>query len=99
MICVPGYAKSVRPPWQHRRAVKRRQIRALSLPGGIRDYEEDHIIPLEIGGAPMNIRNLRPERSPRKVKDRLENELREAVCAERTSLAEAQRQMAHYGRR
>ena len=44
-------------------------------------YEYDHLIPLELGGAPNSPRNLWPEpgASPN-PKDRLENRLRVLVC-------------------
>ena len=58
-------------------------------------YEEDHLILLELGGSPIDPRNLRPE--PNDVaggwgsftKDRLENALRERVCEHRITLARA----------
>jgi len=55
-----------------------------------RHYEEDHLIPLEIGGNPTDVRNLWPE--PRNSehsageKDKLENRLHELVCAQRLIL-------------
>ncbi len=66
----------------------------------MRDYEEDHLIPLELGGAPADRRNLWPEpRHPADgwtadEKDQLESALRRAVCDGTLSLGEAQRAIA-----
>lgn len=58
-------------------------------------HEYDHLIPLELGGAPNDTRNLWPEPggSPN-PKDRLEDRLRREVCARRVSLAAARREIA-----
>ncbi len=62
--------------------------------GPIADYEYDHFVPLELGGATNDPRNLWPEpgASPN-PKDAVEDQLRREVCAERISLAEAQREI------
>lgn len=96
-----GYTRSVRPPESYTEPLKRRQIREY----GYRDkkiwhYREDHLVPLEAGGAPYSPRNLWPE--PRYVvggwgsqtKDELENRLHDLVCSRRISLATAQRSIA-----
>ena len=62
----------------------------------MRDYEEDHLIPLELGGAPADRRNLWPEpRYPAdgwtaERKDQLESTLRRAVCDRTVALVAAQ---------
>jgi hypothetical protein len=62
------------------------------------DYEYDHLIPLEIGGAPEDTKNLWPE--PDKglwsslVKDKLENKLNQLVCDGQLPLVTAQQAMA-----
>ena len=44
-------------------------------------YEEDHFIPLELGGAPRNPKNLWPEpHSQSKLSDPLEAKLKKQVC-------------------
>lgn len=66
----------------------------------LRSYEEDHLVPLDLGGSPDDPRNLWPE--PRQAdgwcgadrKDELEAELARQVCAGRVPLAEAQREIA-----
>ena len=62
------------------------------------DYEEDHLISLEFGGAPSAEANLWPEpyNSPEgaRVKDVVENKLHSLVCDHAISLATAQRAIA-----
>lgn len=41
--------------------LKREQLANENLPGGPADYEEDHLISLELGGAPADSRNLWPQ--------------------------------------
>jgi hypothetical protein len=59
-ICVSGYTTTVRPPESVTEAVKVRAMAAYGL-AGLGSYELDHLIPLELGGAPADIRNLWPE--------------------------------------
>ena len=67
-ICVPGWARTVRPPRGFTSYLKRRQLAGLGFPDRrMRDYEEDHLIPLSLGGAPADRRNLWPE--PRRPDD------------------------------
>ena len=99
-ICVPGWAHAIRPPSGYTTAVKRRQIAAAGLPGGMRAYEEDHLIPLELGGSADSSLNLWPE--PRhsadgwtaSQKDRLEDVLHRLVCSLLLPLPEAQAAIA-----
>ncbi|MGZ4493865.1 MAG: DUF3761 domain-containing protein [Nocardioides sp.] len=62
------------------------------------DYEEDHLISLELGGAPSDPANLWPEpyTSPEgaRVKDLVENKLHALVCARVISLATARHAIA-----
>jgi hypothetical protein len=52
----------VRPPQQYTHALKRQQIREFGYADGkLGDYEEDHLVPLGLGGAPYDPRNLWPE--------------------------------------
>lgn len=53
-------------------------------------YEEDHLIPLELGGAPRNPKNLWPEPRPQaKKSDPFETKLKRQVCKRQTTLARA----------
>jgi hypothetical protein len=58
-------------------------------------YEYDHLVPLELGGATNDPRNLWPEpgASPN-PKDSVENALNRKVCDEKMGLAKAQRLIA-----
>ena len=65
------------------------------------DYEEDHLIPLELGGNPTDPRNLWPEPletsisdGGAKFKDKVENHLHAQVCAGNITLEEAQKEIS-----
>jgi hypothetical protein len=94
-ICVRGYTKTVRPRESITEPEKLGSMDAYGDTGSPHDYEYDHLVSLELGGAPNDARNLWPEpgRSPN-PKDRLENRLHELVCTGRLSLSAAQRQIA-----
>jgi hypothetical protein len=62
------------------------------------NYEFDHLIPRELGGAD-DVRNLWPQTwANARVKDRRENALHRAVCAGTMSLTAAQDEMRRWGR-
>jgi hypothetical protein len=91
-ICVRGWTKTVRPPVEYTNELKLKQMLLYGLTGSPRDYQEDHLISLELGGDPRDPRNLWPEPYPRAAKvDTIENELNAKVCSGTMSLAEAQR--------
>ncbi len=98
VICRYGYTRSIRPPESYTEPLKLRQIRAYGLPGSPREYEEDHLVPLSIGGAPTDPANLWPE--PRsgannaEQKDHLETWAARMACAGRIPLSRLQREMA-----
>jgi hypothetical protein len=100
-ICVPRWTSTVRPPTSYTNALKVRQIGEYGYADTrTADYEEDHLVPLELGGAPHDPRNLWPE--PRYEaggrtagdKDSVENALRKKVCAGVLTLAAARDIMA-----
>lgn len=94
-ICSRGWTKTVRPPTSYTSALKIVQIREYGFTGGPVDYQEDHFISLELGGAPRDTKNLWPERRPRADQvDKIENELNAKVCSGEISLAEGQRREA-----
>ena len=94
-ICSRGWTKTVRPPSSFTSALKLVQMRQYGFRGGPADYQEDHFISLELGGAPNDPKNLWPERRPRADRvDTVENELNAQVCAGDISLAEGQRREA-----
>jgi hypothetical protein len=91
-ICVSGWTATVRPPEKYTSRLKRRQLPAGAL---LRDYEEDHLMPLELGGAPRDVANLNPVPITRAhADDRWENRLHRAVCAGTLTLAAARRRIS-----
>jgi hypothetical protein len=91
-ICRPGWPRTVRAPESYTYQLKRQQMAARHLPGRPRDYQEDHYVPLEIGGHPGDPRNLWPQPLyEANLKDILERALNRAVCGGKMTLAAAQR--------
>jgi hypothetical protein len=91
-ICRRGWTRSIRPPSGYTSRLKLEQMRAYRRSGGPMEYQEDHLISLELGGHPTDPRNLWPEPRPRADDvDLIENQLRADVCSGRLTLAEAQR--------
>src|SRR5438874_6363065 len=75
-ICVRGYASAVRPPLSYTNALKLKQMHQYGESGPPSNYEEDHLISLELGGSPRSARNLWPEPIERaRVVDKIENHL------------------------
>jgi hypothetical protein len=96
-ICVIGYTKTIRPPSNYTSSLKRQQLNSgYNYQGDLAmsDYEEDHLVPLTIGGSPKSVLNLWPE--PRNIsrgasaKDRLENKMHLMICSGMISLKSAQ---------
>ncbi len=99
-VCRSGWTATVRPPVSYTNQLKVQQIRAYHYADtSTAAYEEDHLIPLELGGAPSDPRNLWPEPysitlpdgTPvgARVKDAYEDALHREVCAGTLTLAEA----------
>ena len=90
-ICRHGWTATIRPPVDYTNALKRKQMRLYGETGSISDYQEDHLISLELGGNPTDPRNLWPEPYPRaSAVDQIENELNAQVCGGTLSLHDAQ---------
>ncbi len=91
-ICLEGWTRTVRPPVSYTNDLKRRGLRQYGLRGPPGDYQEDHLISLELGGDPTDARNLWPEPIDRAVQvDDVENELNQKVCSGEISLQEGRR--------
>jgi hypothetical protein len=93
-ICVSGWTATVRPPTSYTNALKVAGIADYGYSDtSLADYEEDHFVPLELGGAPRDPGNLWPE--PRfgtktaSTKDGVETKLKNAVCAGTITLSAA----------
>ncbi len=98
-ICTSGYAATVRPPVAVTDRIKREQMAAYGLQGQpLSAYELDHLISLELGGAPADVANLWPEPwtgdGNAHQKDAIETHLKRGVCSGAVSLADAQRMIA-----
>lgn len=89
-ICRHGWTKTIRPPVGYTNALKLQQMIRYAESGSPSNYEEDHFIPLELGGAPRNPKNLWPEpRSQSSQSDPLETKLKRQVCRGTLSLKAA----------
>jgi hypothetical protein len=90
-ICRRGWTSTIRPPTEYTDDLKRKQMRRYGETGSLSDYQEDHLISLELGGNPTDPRNLWPEPYPRAADvDQIENELNAEVCSGKLTLAQAQ---------
>ena len=91
-VCERGWTSTVRPPEGVTEQEKRASMAAYGDRGAIGDYEYDHFVPLELGGASNDPRNLWPEpgASPN-PKDAVEDELNQKVCDGQMTLGQAQR--------
>ena len=101
-ICVSGWTATVRPPASVTTNLKVAQLASGYTYKGdtaTGDYEEDHLISLELGGAPSAEANLWPEpyNAPEgaRVKDQVENKLHTLICGGSITLATAQRAIAN----
>lgn len=88
--------KSIRPPVSYTNPLKVKQIAEYGYTDtATKDYEEDHLISLELGGSPTDPENLWPEAYPvAKQKDTVENYLHKQLCAGAITLAQAQQEIA-----
>jgi hypothetical protein len=94
-ICRHGWTSTVRPPERITESEKRASMAAYGDHRPLSDYEYDHFVPLELGGATNDPRNLWPEPggSPN-PKDTVEDELNRKVCDGQMTLVHAQRAIA-----
>jgi hypothetical protein len=89
----------IRPAATYTNSLKVDHMRAYGLADQApSDFEEDHLIALELGGHPRDPKNLWPERLSGAFgalqKDRVENWAHDAICAGRMQLADGQKWMA-----
>jgi hypothetical protein len=102
-ICNPRWStKSIRPEETYTHRLKIEQIAEYGYSDSrLRDYEEDHFIPLELGGNPTAPKNLWPEPFDASIpdggahaKDKVENFLHAEVCSGSLTLEQAQREIS-----
>lgn len=103
-VCTAGWTATIRPPTSYTNALKGQQIAQYGYTiTAASAYEEDHLISLQLGGAPSDPRNLWPEPyemtlgdgrvTGARTKDVFETRLKVKVCAGTITLAEAQAQI------
>jgi hypothetical protein len=101
-ICNPRWStRFIRPEAGYTNRLKVEQIAEYGYSDSrVRDYEEDHFIPLELGGNPTDPKNLWPEPFDTSVadggahaKDRVENYLHAEVCSGSLTLEQAQHEI------
>jgi hypothetical protein len=94
VVCVRGYSRTVRPTYDY--AWRRFRVSVFRAYGisheQWKDFVLDHDVPLSLGGAPEDLRNVWPEpKVEAKRKDEVEDALLAAVCYRHTlTLAAAQ---------
>ncbi|WP_030910165.1 hypothetical protein [Streptomyces sp. NRRL F-5126] len=97
-ICVSGWTATVRPPTSYTNPLKVQGIADYGYANtSTSAYEEDHFIPLELGGSPRDPGNLWPEpysgTKTARSKDGVETKLKNAVCDGRITLSAARSAM------
>lgn len=101
-ICNPRWStRSIRPEAGYTNRLKNEQIEEYGYSDSRKkDYEEDHFIPLELGGNPTDPKNLWPEPFETSVpdggahsKDKVENYLHAEVCSGSLTLDQAQHEI------
>jgi hypothetical protein len=90
----PSWTETQRPPTSYTSQLRDLQMARYGMTGPTTGFREDHLISLELGGAPRDPNNLYPQTlDDSLVKDREENSLHDAVCAGSMSLADAQQRI------
>jgi hypothetical protein len=94
-ICTSGFTATIRPPVSYTDSLKITQLQQYGYADqNPKDYEEDHLVPLEVGGNPTDPKNLWPEPHygtyTSALKDELENKLHKMVCDGQLDLVTAQ---------
>ena len=98
-VCVRGYTDKVRPHKKYTNRLKHEQIEQYRLADrNVRNYELDHLIPLNIGGNPSDPKNLWPQSRQGEWSAEQKNDLEfvvyKMVCHGEISLHEAQQRIA-----
>ena len=94
-ICVRGWTATVRPNETYTEDLKKLQIGYYGYSDTyLSDYEEDHLIPLEVGGSPTSPLNLWPQSHYGNYtsydKDSLEDYVNAQVCDGKMTLTQGQ---------
>ena len=93
-VCVANWTKTVRPPASYTNKLKAQQMAELGLKGDPHLWEEDHRVPLSVGGCPTCASNLWPEQwsGPQgaHAKDAIEDRVHRAICNGSLTLKQGQ---------
>jgi hypothetical protein len=96
-IAVPNWTSTIRPPASVTGPMKLASMKAYGFTDSPGNYEYDHLISLELGGAPDDPRNIWPQHHAdathdigSQQKDKLENALKRQVVNGQLTLREAQ---------
>jgi hypothetical protein len=97
-ICKSGFTATIRPPTSYTNPLKFEQMQGYGLTGPPIDYEEDHLVSLQLGGDAQDPKNLWPEAyAPEpgaRQKDTVETALKRQVCDGKRTLSDAQHLIA-----
>jgi len=94
-ICVRGYTKTIRPPLSYTAPLKIQSIKDYGYRDtNPKDYELDHMCPLEAGCSPTDPKNLWAEILTGKygahAKDKVENWVHSQICSGKMTLQQGQ---------
>ena len=102
-VCKANWTGTVRPPVPYTNKLKATQMASTykslvaTFGASPSNYEEDHLISLQLGGSPTDPKNLWPEpyagNNARK-KDVIETKLKNLICTGKIQLADAQKAIA-----
>lgn len=97
-ICTPGFSKGIRPPVSYTEPLKKKLMKSYGFTDSLSNYELDHLIPLEVGGNPYDVKNLWPQahygQAKSLEKDKYEVYLNKQVCSGAISLQKAQMEIS-----
>ena len=102
-ICKANWTGTIRPPVSYTNKLKATQMAStyksemaiFGMPAA--NYEEDHLISLQLGGSPTDPKNLWPQPyagNNAHRKDVVETKLKNMICSAKISLADAQKAIA-----
>src|SRR5919198_5126235 len=90
-VCVKGWTATMRPPTSYTNASRSGSSPPGTTPTRTHHYEEDHLISLELGGAPWSKKSLWPEPHSQSAKsDPRENAWHRLLCSGTLTLKQAQ---------
>ena len=102
-ICVSGWTTTVRPKTSYTNNLKKQQLSGdykyliIDYGSNLTNYEEDHLISLELGGNPSDPKNLWTQPwsgNNARQKDVIETKLKKLVCSGTIKLSVAQKAIA-----